>query len=273
MCGSGQKGSVVRLEDMTRLMHLRLDVAGLRSIQHMPVSERCTVAVTLLNPHFSWDQGARYTAWGLHAFTFLNSLSIKWDASHWHAALLGEMLEAVPKSVRSLDITCPQSCEVFSPNIRVSRRRALVALRLRISGLMYNQKPLRLRLPDSMQRLTLQAWGVHVVLDGHNGAFQSMTDMHVEAVSIDPTPWGSPRLNVQERWQVSARVPDASEIYGGTGGQSVQVAHMGQWPPSFPGYEGPDVPEARACCYWPCECGACDICRRADFWPVALGSG
>ena len=43
-------GSVLRLEDMTRLTRLRLDVADLRSIQRMPVLERCTVALTLLNP-------------------------------------------------------------------------------------------------------------------------------------------------------------------------------------------------------------------------------
>ena len=157
--------------------------------------------------------------------------------------------------------------------INLADRQTLVALRLRISGLINSQETLAVHLHANMQRLTLQAWGGHVFLWGPDAAFQSMTDMHVEAASINTTPRAYPRLNVQERWQVSARVPDETEIYGGTGGQPVQVAHLGQWPPSVPGYEGPDVPGARACCYWPCACGACDICRRADFWRVPLGSG
>ena len=267
-------GSVLRLEDMTRLTRLRLDVTDLRSIQRMPVLERCTVALTLLNPDPSLNaQALRYTAWALHAFNSLSSLSIEWDDSHGHGMRLNEVLDAVPESVRSVDITCAQGCRIKAAYLSLSDGQPLVALRLRTSGLSNSPEPLSVHLHASMQRLTLQAWGVHVVLRGPSAAFQSMTDMHVEAASIDAEPLGSPRLTVQERWQVSARGPGETEIYGGTGGQLVQVAHLGQWPPSVPGYEGPDVPGARACCNWPCARGACDICRRADFWRVPLGSG
>ena len=264
--------SVLRLEDMTRLTRLRLDVAELRSIQRMPVLEHCTVAVTLLNPDPSCNaQGARYTAWALHAFTSLSSLSIEWDDRHRPGDSLSEMLAAVPKSVRSLDITCTHGCKL---NLSWVSSRKLVALRLRINGLLNSPTTcLRATLRAKLQRLTIQAWGVHVRLGGAERTFLSMTDMHVEAASIDANPLGRPPLRVQERLQVSTRLPDESEIYGGTGGQPVQVTHLGQWPPSVPGYEGPDVPGAPACCYWPCTCGACESCRRADFWRVPLGSG
>ena len=265
-------GSVLRLEDMTRLMCLRLDVAELMSIQHMPALERCTVAVTLLNPDTSCNaQGREYTAWALNAFTALSSLSIEWDDSHVHRVLIDEVLDAVPKSVRSVDITFPKGCSMYLPHLDLSDRQTLVALRLRISGLTGSQNRLAIDLHASMQRLTVQLWGGRVFVNGPDDALQSMTDMHVEAASIEAWGLGFWDLYEQERWQCSARVPHKTEIYGGTGRRGVQVVHMGAWPPSFPGYEGPDVPEARACCYWPCACGACESCRRADFWPVALG--
>ena len=95
--------------------------------------------------------------------------------------------------------------------------------------------------------------------------------MHVEAASISL----GPHLGgiVQERGQVTTQVPDRSENSGGGGRQAVQVAHIGPWPPSLPGYGGPDVPEARACRYWPCACGACESCRKAEFWRAPAGSG
>ena len=262
-------GSLLRLEDLTRL---RLDVADLRSIQRMPVLERCTVALTLLNPDPSYN-GVR--TWLQHAFTSLSSLSIEWDDSHQPEAGIHSMLHALPDTVRSVDITFPQGYKILMmyPSVSLIVKPTLVALRLRISGFTNSQEPLHLLLPYNMQRLTLQVWGGHVVLHGYKNTFKSMMDMHVEAASIDATARHYPHLNVQEGWQVSARVPDETEISGGMGGQPVQVAHLGAWPPSVPGYEGPDVLGARACCYWPCACGACDICRRADFWRVSLGSG
>ena len=123
-----------------------------------------------------------------------------------------------------------------------------------------------------LQHLTLQLWGGHVVFVGPRGVFQSLTDMHVEAAHIK---LGKHlRAAVKEKgyhFQFSVRVPDKSEIYGGGAGQPVHVAHMGPWPPSMPGYDGPDVPEARACRYWPCACGACESCCRAHFWRAPRG--
>ena len=182
------------------------------------------------------------------------------------------LLKVIPASVTSLDITYPQSCSIDNQAC-MYLPRALVAMRLRISGLINSQEPLRLVLDANMRRLTLQAWGGHVVLHGYRDAYKYMKVVYVEAASIEAVHWDFPHSRVPDAWQVSTRVPDETEIYGGTGGQPVQVTHFRARPPRVSGYEGPDVPEARTCCHWPCACGACDICRKADFWQVPLGSG
>ena len=147
----------------------------------------------------------------------------------------------------------------------------LKALRLCIDGGSSNDmKLLCLSMLPGMQRLTLQLWGFHVSFRGPRAVYQLLTNVHVEATHIIL----EKHLGavVQEKGQLSMRVPDKSEIYGGGDGQPVWVAHIGPWPPSMPGYKGPDVPEARACCYWPCACRACETCCEASFWR-APGSG
>ena len=181
------------------------------------------------------------------------------------------MFKFLPNTVENIDMTYPEG--FWIRNSRLKLPPMLKALRLRADGRADGQKPLLVSMHACLQRLTLQLWGGHVVFVGPRGVFQSLTDMHVEATIIN---LGMHlRAVVQKEgasFQLSKRVPDKSEMYGGGGGWQVQAAHLGAWPPGMPGYDGPDVPEARACCHWPCACGACETCCRAHFWRV-LGSG
>ena len=254
-------GSVLRPHDMMRLVFLRLDLHYLTAknftfAENVALPERCSVALTLTNPT------VLFSRLNLRAFTFLKSLCIEWMYQcPGPTAQPSRLLAALSPTVESVDITCPEG---FRISRRLTLPQTLMALRLRVDGRAGGQTPLCLSMHAGMQRLTLQLWGGHIVFSGLRAAFQSLTDMHVEAATASL----GPHLDVivQERGQLTTRVPDKREIYGGGGGQPVQVAHMGPWPPSMPGYKGPDVPEARACCYWPCACGSCESCCKAAIW-------
>ena len=246
---------------MTRLISLRLDVAYFVSAERMPLPERCSAALKLQDPL------GVFSEWNPRAFASLTSLCIGWGAEAFGNFLpresLTHLFAALPGTVERLDIMCtyPTGCSVVE---YMTLPQTLKALRLRCDG-----SALRLRMHPGVQRLMLQFSRGQVVLDNPASAFQSLTDMHVEAATLDL----GQHLGeiVQEKGQLSMRVPDKSEIYGGGDGRPVRVAHLGPWPPSMPGYDGPDVPEARACCYWPCACGACESRCRAHFWRVPRG--
>lgn len=191
----------------------------------------------------------------------MKGLSIKWRECHQIRAQPIHVLATLQDSIQSLDINYPRRFKITGP---LNLPQTLTALRLCVKGHANNQEPLRISMHAGMQRLTLQLWGSPIAFAGPRAAFQSLTDMHVEAATVDL----GQHLNeiVQERGQLTVRVPDGNEMYGDGGGRLVQVAHMGPWPPSMPGYDWAVVPEACACCYWPCACGACESCRRADFW-------
>ena len=255
-------GSILRVRDITRLVFLRLDVTDFSCAERMALPMRCSGALTLTNPAVDCSQ------WNLCAFTSLHSVCIQWWPGHRPKQQVSNLLEALPVTVESVDVTYPERCRVSS-YLRLPH--PLKALRLRVDGGCADDlRHLRISLLAGMQRLTLQLWGFFVSFPGPQHVFESLTDMHVEATHIDLLQ----HLGevVQEKGQLSTRVPDKSELYGGGGGQPVHVAHMGPWPPSNWGFTGPDVPEARACCYWPCACGACETCCEASFWR-APGSG
>ena len=245
------------LRALARLTFLRLDLSLLKDIsffQHMALPKCCSAALHLADPAVSFSRRT------LHKFSSLKDLCIEWH-EHRVAARLTSVFAALPNTVERVDITYPMGFKLSS---QLKLPLALKALRLRADGHAYGQKPLCISMHAGMQRLTLQLWGGHVVFLGHRPAYQSLTNVHLEAATIS---LGKHLGTImQARGQLTTRVPDTSEIYHGGGGQLVQVAHMGPWPPSMPGYKGPDVPEARACCYWPCTCGACESCCKADFW-------
>ena len=252
-------GYVLRPHDMSRLVFLRLDLHSLTYknfsfAAHADLPERCSVALTTVNPKVFFSRQ------DLYAFTSLKSLCIKWHQGHRPTAQPSRLLAALPPTVESVDITCPEG---FRISRRLTLPETLKALRLRVDGCA-GHTAVRLSMHAGMQRLTLQLWGEHILFVGRRAAFESLTDMHVEAATVSLGPHLG--MIVLERGQLTMRVPDESEIYGGGGREPVQVAHMGPWPPSMPSYEGPDVPEARACCYWPCACGACESCCKAAFW-------
>ena len=253
-----------RLQGIARLCFVHLDLFLLKNtsfIQCMALPECCSAALTLVNP------AVDFSAWTLHTSSFLTGLCIEWHESRV-AARLTSVLAALPNTVERVDITYPMGFKLSS---QLKLPLALKALRLRADGCAYGQKPLCISMHAGMQRLTLQLWGGHLVFLGHRPAYQSLTNVHLKAATISLGKHLG--MIMQARGQLRTRVPDTSEIYGGGDGQPVQVAHMGPWPPSMPDdYRGPDVPEARACCYWPCACGACESCRKADFWR-APGSG
>ena len=254
--------SLLRVGDITRLVFLRLDVTEFYSAERMALPMRCSGALTLTNP------GVDCSLWNLSAFTSLHSVCIQWWPGHWPKEQVSNLLEALPFTVESVDITYPERCRVSS---YLRMPLPLKALRLRIDGGCGDDlKHLRISMLGGMKRLTLQLWGFLVSFPGPQHVFESLTDMHVEATHIDLLQHLGEM--VQEKGRLSTRVPDKSELYDGGGGELVQVAHMGPWPPSNWGFTGPDVPEARACCYWPCTCHACETCCEASFWR-APGSG
>ena len=66
----------------------------------------------------------------------------------------------------------------------LSLPQTLTALRLRVKGRVKVKEPLHVRLRASMQRLTLQLWGSHIVILAGWADLQSLKELHVEAATI-----------------------------------------------------------------------------------------
>lgn len=198
---------VLRLQDMIRLRFVRLDLKGLRDfsfVEHVTLPERCAVSLAVIDPDFD--------EWPPLTYPSLKCLCIDWRVRN---RVMGQptcMLAAL-QGLQSLDITYPRHFKVAG---HVSLPQTLTALRLRVIGHANNKKRLHISMHARMQRLTLQLWGGHIVVVGGRTAFQSLTDMHVEAATLDL----GPHLGgiVQGRGQLTARVPDENEDYEDGGG-------------------------------------------------------
>ena len=257
---------VLRLQDMAHLLFVRLDLECLENsscLRDIALPDRCFTTLVLIEPQFK--------VWSPVVFPSLTSLCIKWRECDSIMAQPMHMLVALRDSpkIECVDLTYPRGFKVTG---RLSLPQTLSALRLRVKGRTKVKEPLHIRLHAGIERLTLQLWGSHIVILAGWDDLEYFTDMHVEAATIGGLSGPLEEVFWELGGQDTVRVPHEDEIYGGGGGRAVEAAHMGPWPPSMPEYDGPDVPEARACFYWPCTCGACESCWGKDFWRMP-GSG
>ena len=182
---------VLRLQDMTRLRFVRLDLKDLypdfSSVEHITLPERCSVSLAVINPDFD--------DWPLLTLPSLQCLCIKWRVRNRVGGQPTSMLAAL-QILQSLDVTYPRRFKVEG---HVSLPQTLTALRLRVIGHIKVKEPLYIRLHAGMQRLTLQLWGSRIVFVGGRAPIQSLTDMHVEAKTIDLGPHLGGIVQIKER--------------------------------------------------------------------------
>ena len=188
----------------------------------------------------------------LSRFACLEALKVTW--STWradvHTLELLALLAALPGSVRSVAVLCPLGWEVASP---LTLPPTLTALKLEHTSSVedggaqaHGYEVLGVVLHARMQRLNMSFEGLHVCFHGDMQALQGLNDPNVGAPQVSL----GPHLGVIVGQYGGVMEPVLDQDSDDELDPVLCKVHMGPWPPR-----------------WPCECGACEECHRATFWP------